>query len=134
MKSPGRRFPKGVSGNPRGRPKGAKDKRPRASMRAIITALVEAYRGDEQMTEALHRILADYLEKPTAHRGRLVLALGELWAKVVDRVDEKQEGLGAGVTINVLGIDPMKLRPGGMGAPQALARSNKAGRGPRRQR
>ena len=43
-RGPGRRFRPGQSGNPAGRPKGAKDRIPRATVRRALEELIEEYR------------------------------------------------------------------------------------------
>lgn len=112
------RPPKGgPSPNPtwKGRPRGSKDKVPRGSVRGAYEAFIATGGGVEKMTKVIDKAISGFLKpKAGVEKGRLALSVIELGAKVLDRIDQQQEGLGAGVTINVLGINPMALRPGGV--------------------
>lgn len=92
-----------VKGDPRaGRPKGAKDKRPRAgSIRAVYQDFIENRDGHDKMVNALD----DGIQS-----SKRALGYMELGARVLDRVDDKNGNRGA-VTINFISnIRPARLR------------------------
>jgi hypothetical protein len=83
-----------VSGNPKGRPLGAKDKIPRGSVRAAYLDLIENRGG--------HDLMVNAAEAALKAKGKLALGYMELAARVLDRADS-----GGAVAI---GAGPDKLR------------------------
>lgn len=87
--------------NPAGRPKGAKDRIPRGTVKAVYQDLLESYNGHELMVEAAFRALNNKKQGTLAHRHM------ELAAKVLDRVDDAEPAVSINIHTN---IDPEKLK------------------------
>lgn len=86
-------FPKGVSGNPAGRPVGIKDRRTIARQFAEFQVTAKHVDGKElQMTAEQAAIAALYLK---AHQGD-VAAIKELQDTLYGKIADKQELTGAG--------------------------------------
>lgn len=111
------RFQKGQSGNPRGRPKGAKDKGPRAgSIRKVYQDFYDA-RNPETGTTGYQDMLKAV--KEGVRNPKRALGYLELGAKVLDRVDQQTGQAGPRVTIVFQSsINLEKLR-----SPEVLARA-----------
>jgi hypothetical protein len=98
---PTKLFKKGESGNPKGRPVGAKDKIPRGTVTAVYQDLLEAYNG--------HTLMRNQALKALRARKATPLALGhmELAAKVLDKVGEQAPTVTIILKSNV---DPAALK------------------------
>ena len=86
------RFRAGESGNPKGRPKGSKDKLPRGSVRAAFEELIAAHGGHDSMVNA---ILGGLMKG-----GSAALGFMELGAKVLDRTNRHGKAFPQAVQIN----------------------------------
>lgn len=76
-------FKAGQSGNRRGRPKGAKDKIPRGSIKRVYERFLEECDGEEAMLRALIDGIGDR---------KRALGFLELGARVLDRVQDQSAG------------------------------------------
>jgi hypothetical protein len=102
--APSSRWKKGQSGNPLGRPKGAKGKA--AELRRAIedTAL-------DQMSEAMPQLIESALEMAlSGNETMLKFCLERFLPKAAIAPDGAHKGTG-GIIINVTGIDQIKTTP-----------------------
>ena len=101
-------YPKGTSGNPAGKPKGAKDKRPRGLVARIVTEALT--QGEQEAVLAYRRAVAN---------PRLVSGALETGARVLKEIGPNADPAG-GRPIYITwisNVDPLALR---RAAPRAL--------------
>jgi Family of unknown function (DUF5681) len=102
---PKKLWEKGKSANPAGRPKGAKDKIPRGTLKAVYQELLEAYNG--------HELMLGQALKALKNRKATTLALGhmELASKVLDRVGDVAPTVNINLNSNVNPAALKNLKP-----------------------
>lgn len=95
----------GQSGNPAGRPRGAKDKLPRGSVRLAFLDFLQHCDGRKKMRDAIEAAIMD--------QGKLGLGYMRLGAQVIDRIDHERKLLGQGALVLFNSpINPLTLRMG----------------------